>query len=145
MGEEECWAVQGDGSRCAGPVLPGSFFCSRHRHVRTNEVSRIWRAPEVDMPRELVAAMRRADPAMTFPPSAPASSSHTDLAEPPSESPVPVPHPGPGPASSAPPLRGETTASPLDWLMATLQAAMEAVMASDATPLQKANAVARLA
>jgi len=45
----------------------------------------------------------------------------------------------------APSLRGETTASPLDWLMATLQAAMEGVMAGDATPLQKANAVARLA
>ena len=40
---------------------------------------------------------------------------------------------------------GETSASPLDWLMAILQAAMEGVMAGDATPLQKANVVARLA
>src|SRR5438094_908654 len=120
MGEGQCWAVQGDGSRCAGAALPGSFFCSWHRHVRTNEVSRIWRAPEVEMPRELVAGIRRADPAITFPASAPASSSHTGLAGPSPESPVPEPHPAPSPASSAPPLRGEPTASPLDWLLATL-------------------------
>ena len=31
MGEGQCWSIQGDGSRCAGPAQPGSFFCSRHR------------------------------------------------------------------------------------------------------------------
>jgi hypothetical protein len=144
MGEGQCWLVYANGWRCAEPALPGMFFCSRHRDVRMHEVSRIWRAPEAEMPRELVAAIRRADPAITFPASTPAPSSPTGPPAPSSGSPGSVPHPGHGSASSAPPVRGETTASPLDWLMATLQAAMEGVMAGDATPLQKANAVARL-
>ena len=57
MGEGQCWAVQGDEARCAGAALPGSFFCSRHRHVRTNEVSRVWRDRRSEMPPDLVAVI----------------------------------------------------------------------------------------
>src|SRR5947208_15216294 len=67
MSEEQCWSVQADGSRCPGAAQPGTFFCSRHRCVRTAEVSRIWRAPEAEMPSELVAAMRRYAPEITLP------------------------------------------------------------------------------
>jgi hypothetical protein len=138
--------------------------------VRTNEVSRIWRAPEAEMPRELVAALRRAAPEIVFPASTPHSLPEEDAR------PLAAAAPGPGekrnvpgeapavrhsagsdrPASTsasvsrvpapAGDLQGETAgSSPLDWLLATLQAVMEGVMAGDAAPLQKANAVARLA
>jgi hypothetical protein len=142
MGEGQCWSVQGDGSRCVGPTQPGALFCSRHRHVQAADASRVWRAPEAEMPRELVATLRRANPAIAFP------------------APQPEPlHAGAvtGPvASVASPLREATsveTAAPegpsgspeLDWLLALLRTAMEGVMAGEATPLQKANAVSRLA
>src|SRR3954454_20947714 len=71
MTEGQCWSIQGDGSRCAQPEQPGSYFCSGNRYVSRNEVPRIWRAPEAAMPCELVAALRRADPKLNFPVSAP--------------------------------------------------------------------------
>src|SRR5437899_1884112 len=82
MSETQCWSIQADGSRCPGPAQPGSFFCSRHRHVRAAEVSRIWRAPEAEMPPELVAAMRRCAPEVTFPVPEPAPSNDAVLTEP---------------------------------------------------------------
>jgi len=151
MGDGQCWFVYANGSRCAESALREAFFCSRHRDVRMHEVSRIWRAPEAEMPRELVAAMRLSNPGVTFP--APGPPGDKGLAEPASETQpcVPFPGPEPGPSTrlasvpSAPSSpEGEVPGSPLGWLLATLQAAMEGVMAGDATPLQKANAVARL-
>jgi hypothetical protein len=140
----------------------------------------VWRAPEAQMPPELVAAMRRYAPEITFPAAEPASAANTAAPDPAALHPLSLdlalpantPRPGEPPADEAshrtgnsgtpsaehtiwpdpsissvsPCLRGETAGSPgLDWLMATLRAAMEGVMAGDAAPLPKANAVARLA
>ncbi len=46
--------------------------------------------------------------------------------------------------SMLPSLPVDTESQPLDWMLAMLRQAMEAVMAGDGTPLQKANALARL-
>jgi hypothetical protein len=154
MGEGQCWSVQADGSRCPGAAAAGSFFCSRHRFVRAGDASRVWRASEGEMPRELVAVLRLSDPGITFPTPEPGPPGDKGLAEPASETQpcVSLPDPEPGSSThlagvpSAPSSpEGETPGSPLDWLLSTLQAAMEGVMAGDATPLQKANAAARLA
>jgi hypothetical protein len=44
----------------------------------------------------------------------------------------------------APPLSSESSGPPVDWLLDLLREAIEELMDSDAAPLQKANAIARL-
>ena len=46
--------------------------------------------------------------------------------------------------SLCPPLEGDTGTAPLAWLLELLQQSLQEVMESDAAPLQKANAIARL-
>src|SRR4051812_36002825 len=119
VGEGQCWSVQADGARCPGPAEPGSFFCTHHRQIGIGTGARvmsIFRAPEAQMPPELVAAMRRFAPEVTFPAPEP-EGALTDTLPAPLRSPAAEP------------------GSPLDWLLARLRAAMEGVMAGDATPL----------
>lgn len=47
-------------------------------------------------------------------------------------------------ASMPPGVPGETPSASLDWFLNLLQEAMTAVMAGEAPPIQKANAIARL-
>jgi hypothetical protein len=144
MSKGQCWSVQGDGARCAGPAEPGGLFCSRHRHVRAADVSRVWLAPEAEMPRELVATLRHANPALRFPDPEP-SSRATVAASMASSPPF-----GSSPTREATPIEpaapeGASGSAELEWLLALLRAAMEGVMAGEGTPLLKASAVARLA
>jgi hypothetical protein len=94
------------------------------------------------MPRELVTILRLSNPGITFP--ALGAPGEGALAPPVSSSPVSSPDVDPAAAGRALP-EGRSGSPELQWLMVTLQAAMEGVMAGEATPLQKANAVARLA
>lgn len=205
MSEQQCWSMNSAGRRCGEPAEPASFFCAQHRHIGTGaRIMSVWRAPEAEMPPDLVAALRRYAPEVTFPEAEPATLESTVVAEPVAGLPASRPGrrrqsaslrhaeffrtpsiaspPGEGDAmghDSRPdsdredgsgregePERGAQTSSPcdpssssvslhlggegggetqLDWLQAMLREAMEEVMAGDAAPLQKANALARLA
>jgi hypothetical protein len=113
------------------------------------------------MPSELVATIRLHSPHTIFPAvtrEAPVLATRTvDIGSPalatagPTASGKPAQHePGsadsaPSPSDSVSPCpRGETEPMPLAWLLDLLQQAMTEVMAGEATPVQKANAVARL-
>jgi len=173
MSEQQCWSLDPTGRRCAAPAEPSSLFCAHHRHATTGaRIMSVWRAPEAEMPPELVAALRRYAPEVTFPEpatSGDAAPSGRGSGQGRSGDPVSTPGGGgvrgasertdrtdasstipslveAGPTPPASPLPGETAGSPQhDWLRAMLREAMEGVMAGDAAPLQKANAVARLA
>jgi hypothetical protein len=172
MSTEQCWSLQFDGKRCAALAAAPTHFCAAHAHRGggANPLC-LWRAPEAEMPPELVAALRRAAPDATFPrsepqpPLNPASLSSAALPA----SPLPLVMAGAEPAvppgapaspepSTSPPDPPCSSVSPClaypcqrviapdrtDWLLALLQDAMTGVMAGEATPLQKANAVSRL-
>jgi hypothetical protein len=145
MSDCQCWSMRAEGVRCAEAAQPGSFFCRRHWHIGATDAARVWLAPEAEMPRELVSALRRADPAITFP--APETSVASETMARSADSGTPS---APAQSAAAPTPLGsslptEESTAPLDWLLLVLRAATEGVMAGEATPLQKANAVSRLA
>lgn len=132
MSAERCWSFQADGRRCAEPAVTASHFCPQHttRGGGINPLS-IWRAPVDEMPPDLVAAIRRAAPEATFPPS-----ERQDE-----------------PAAHAAGSSDDTPSGPLDWLLDALRQTvtqlLTAAPASDSGPtlaeaLQKATAMARL-
>jgi hypothetical protein len=82
------------------------------------------------MPPELVAAIRRHWPAATFPAPAPAPTPECGLQS------APLPTALEATPTEAPPA--------LDWFLSLLQRAMTEMMAGEAPPVQKANAIARL-
>jgi hypothetical protein len=137
---EQCWAVGSDGQRCGRTSKSGTYFCPEHGWEGGPEPAGIWRAPVCEMPPGLVVRIRANDPNAVFPAAAPEDPSPLAL---PFLQATPVSSSDPAPAAS-PFLPADPTPSPLAWLLTTLQTAIEGVMAGEATPLQKASAVARL-
>jgi hypothetical protein len=149
MSTEQCWSLQSGGRRCVEPAEPPTHFCAQHnRRGGGTNPSSIWRAPKAQMPPDLVAAIRTAAPEATFPPPAPApdrasAPGGADGAFTLSEG---RPAPAGTPRLDDPHQRG-MNADPddLQWLQATLRRTITEVAESDAPPLQKANAIGRLA
>jgi hypothetical protein len=125
-------------------------FCRKHGIPRGPHPSQVFGAPEVGMPPDLVAEIRRICPRFVFPKPEPATPAPGELA---SSSPALLPpavegedgSPDVEVVSGAPLPNAGPLADPMEWLQSVLREAMEGVMAGEDPPLQKANAVARLA
>ena len=68
MSTEQCWSRDPTGSRCPQPAVPPTHFCASHSRSGPPNPLTIFRAPEAEMPTDLVAAIRRYSPEATFPP-----------------------------------------------------------------------------
>jgi hypothetical protein len=140
MRDNQCWAIAADGLRCAAPSTFGDYFCIVHGFGTRPEPDQIWREPVCEMPPGLVVLIRAEDPDAVFPEPAP----EPDVSIPAAPAPAVPLEPAalaPEPAPAAP---TEADPAPLAWLLAAVREAIEHVMAGEATPLQKANAVSRL-
>jgi hypothetical protein len=71
MANPQCWAMLPSARRCEVDALPGRHFCEEHGIGSGPHPCNIWRAPEAEMPPDLVAAIRQQLPAGTFPDPAP--------------------------------------------------------------------------
>jgi hypothetical protein len=142
MAKEYCWAIAAGGLRCQEPSTAGDYYCIVHGFGTRPKPHQIWREPVCEMPPGLVVLIRADDPDAVFPEPPPEPEPLT-AAEPPP--PLPPAETAPDPAPPLPACApADPAESPLAWLLAALQTAVQDVMASEATPLQKANAVSRL-
>jgi hypothetical protein len=146
MSPMQCWGLHADGqSRCPGSALSISFFCAGHRRPEGPRPAEIFCLPEADMPPELVEQIRECCPDFVFP--APPGSERLDLPVCPPAAPSAVAIELPTRsenAAAAPSPEATDDEEPLAWLLAAVREAVEEVRASEAKPLAKANAVARL-
>ncbi len=143
MSEEQCWARLADATRCQEPGLPNRFFCTAHGLPHDPHPLQIWSGPDTPIPKGLALSIRSVCPFVELPeapfPVPPRTAAHHDHQETPPR--IALQNPSP----SEPPRVSEQPAEPsLDWMLAMLQEAMAAVMVGESTPLQKANALARL-
>jgi hypothetical protein len=153
MSHERCWGLNRDGQRCEYLAMAGNHFCQPHWRLTGPDPSEVFCLPEAEMPPGLVEYLRTIRPSFEFP--EPQVQVETVAPEPAPAVPMlaaarqPSAHPAtsPEPAArerSAAAVSPEAEDGPLDWLLATIRQATEEMMASDASPQQKANAVARL-
>jgi hypothetical protein len=146
MSHMQCWGLHSDGqSRCPASAMSCSFFCVLHQTPDGPDPADIFCLSEAEMPPRLVEHIRDCCPAFVFPsPPVPKAACLPEMAPLPTADEPSRPGTDCGCAGPPPSPQAPESEAPLAWLMGALREAMAGLMGSDATPLQKANAAARL-